>query len=303
MSFSVTILGSSSALPTSKRYLTAHLVNHDERFFLIDCGEGTQMQLCRFRKKIARINHIFISHLHGDHVYGLFGFISTLAMLGRTVDLNIYANQKLEDILNTIFRYFENDLSFKVNIIPVHAKKQEILYEDEKLEVITLPLKHRIPCTGFLFREKPKLRNIRKELILAYNIGIRDIVQIKQGADYTTNEGKLIKNEQLTIEPQPSKSYAYITDTKYSELVLPLIENVDLLYHESTFLDKDAKLAKLTYHSTAIQAATLAQKANAKKLVLGHFSSRYKDDSQFLSEAIKMFENTLMAEDGMEIDI
>jgi ribonuclease Z len=303
MSFSVTILGSSSALPTSKRYLTAHLVNHDERFFLIDCGEGTQMQLRRFHQKIARINHVFISHLHGDHVYGLFGFIATLAMLGRTADLNIYANQKLEDILNSIFGFFDTDLSFKVKVNPTNAKKQEVIYEDDKLEVITLPLRHRIPCTGFLFREKPKLRNIRKDLIPFYNIGIRDIVQIKQGADFITEEGKLIKNEQLTSDPHPSKSYAYITDTKYSESILPSIENVDLLYHESTFLDKDAKLAKLTYHSTAVQAATMAKKANAKKLILGHFSSRYKDDSQFIAEAVRIFENTVMAEDGMEISI
>ncbi len=303
MFFTVTILGSSSALPTSKRSLSAHLVNHDERFFLIDCGEGTQLQLRRFKKKIAQINHIFISHLHGDHVYGLFGLISSLSMLGRKNVLNIHAHPKLEVILNSHFQYFETDLSYPLKFHPFVTKKSLLLYEDGKLEIFTIPLKHRIPCSGFVFREKPKLFNIKKEMIQYYNLGIKDIVNIKNGSDFETIEGKIIPNEQLTIKPNPPKIYAYITDTKATDSVIPSIKNADLLYHEATFLNDDAKLAKITYHSTAAQAAKLADSANVKRLVLGHFSSRYKHDEKFLEEAKSIFQNTILAEDGMEIEI
>jgi ribonuclease Z len=303
MSFSVTILGSSSALPTSKRYLTAHLVNHDERFFLIDCGEGTQLQLRRYGKKTARINHIFISHLHGDHVYGLFGLISSLSMLGRKNVFNIYAHQKLENVLKDHFRYFETDLQFPIKFHPIESKKIQSLYEDEKLEIISIPLKHRIPCSGFIFREKARLLNLKKDKILYYNIGIRDIVKIKNGSDFVTPEGKMIPNEELTNLPKASKTYAYITDTKPTDSILPLINNVDLLYHESTFLEPDVKLAKTTYHSTAAQAAKIAKTANVKKLVLGHFSARYKHEEKFLEEAKPIFQNTILAEDGMEINL
>ncbi len=303
MSFTVTILGSSSALPTSKRFLSAHLVNHDERFFLIDCGEGTQLQLRRFKKKTARINNIFISHLHGDHVYGLFGLISSLSMLGRKNVLNIYAHPKLEEVLNDHFRYFETDLIYPLKFHPFGAKKSLTLYEDDKLEVLCIPLKHRIPCSGFIFREKVKLLNVKKEMIQYYNIGIKDIINIKNGSDFETIEGKIIPNEKLTYLPKPPKAYAYITDTKATDSIVPSIKNIDLLYHEATFMDDDAKLAKITYHSTAAQAAKLAKTANVKRLVLGHFSSRYKHEEKFLEEASAIFQNTILAEDGMEIEI
>ncbi len=303
MSFNVTILGSSSALPTSKRNLTAHLVNHDERFFLIDCGEGTQIQLRRYKKKIARINHIFISHLHGDHVFGLFGLISTLSMLGRKNALNIYANPKLEEILKSHFNFFQDDIQYPIIYHSFGNKKPQLLYEDEKLEISTIPLKHRIPCVGFIFREKTKPLNVIKEYISFYNLGIKDIINIKNGQDYITEEGKIIPNKKLTSPPTPPKIYAFCTDTKYSESIIPFIENADLLFHETTFLEKDEKLAKKTYHSTTKQAAKIAQLAKVKKLIIGHFSSRYKDDSQFLKETSTIFENTIMAEDGIEIEI
>jgi ribonuclease Z len=303
MPFSVTILGSSSAIPTSKRYLTAHLLNHDERFFLIDCGEGTQFQLKRFNQKTSRINHVFISHLHGDHVYGLFGLISSMSMLGRKNALHIYAHPKLENVLNDHFRYFDTELSFPITFHGFDSKSSQRIYEDEKLEVLTIPLKHRIPCSGFVFKEKPKLHNIKKEMIEFYGLGIKDIINIKQGADFKTETGKLVPNHKLTTPPLPSKAYVYITDTKILEKVLPLISGTDVLYHEATFLETDSKIAKATYHSTAAQAATLARKANVKKLVLGHFSSRYKNNEKFLEEAISIFKNTVLAEDGMKIDV
>jgi ribonuclease Z len=303
MSLTVSILGSSSALPTSKRFLTAHLVNHDERFFLIDCGEGTQIQLRRYKKHFGKINHIFISHTHGDHVFGLFGLLSSFSMLGRKAPLHIYAHPLLEEILNTHFKYFGNDLKYSIHYHYLHSKKHELVYEDEKFEVLAFPLKHRIPCSGFVFREKVKLRNVIKFKIEEYQLGIKDIVKIKQGADFITPEGKTIPNTELTTPPSEPKSYAYCTDTKYTESIIQHIEKVNLLYHESTFLDIDLKLAKATYHSTASQAATLALKANVKQLVIGHFSSRYKTEDKYLEEATKIFPNTILANDGLDITI
>jgi ribonuclease Z len=303
MSFSVTILGSSSAIPTSKRNLTAHLVDHDERFFLIDCGEGTQIQLRRFKTKFSRINHIFISHLHGDHIFGLFGLLSSLSMMGRKSTLTIYSDPRLIELLTNHFNFFKETLGYTIEYKSFGSKKSQIIYDDGKLEVITIPLKHRVPCVGFQFRGKPKLKNIKKEYIEIYKLGIKDIISIKNGNDYISADDKVIKNEILTTEPPPPKTYTYCSDTKALNSIIPYIENTDLLYHESTFLNKDYKLAKATYHSTTGQAAELAQKANVKKLLIGHFSSRYKDESKFLKEAQDVFPNTFMAEDGMEIEV
>lgn len=301
MSLKVTILGSSSAMPTSKRFLTAHLVNHDERFFLIDCGEGTQVQLRKYKAKLGRINHIFISHLHGDHVFGLFGLLSTFSMLGRKNTLHVYAAPLLQEILTSHFKYFNEQFDYKIEFHPLGSKKATIIYEDDKLEVKSFPLKHRIPCVGFLFKEKDKPFNIKKSAIDEYSLSIKEIVAIKNGSDLTLENGTIIPNVQLTTPPIASKSFAFCTDTKYTESVLEYINNVNLLYHEATFLTEDEKLAKATYHSTAKQAATLALKAKVEKLVIGHFSSRYKNDQMYLDEAIQVFENTILAEDGMEI--
>ena len=289
MSLSLTILGSSSALPTSKRFLTAHLVNHDERFFLLDCGEGTQIQLRRFGNKMARINHIFISHLHGDHVFGIFGLLSTMNMHGRKTPLHIYSHPKLEEIITSHLNYFNDDIKFPIHYHHIGATKSQILYEDNKLEISTIPLKHRIPCVGFLIKEKPKLLNIRKETIEYYNIGVKQILSIKQGNDFITENGKVIPNSQLTYSSFIPKSYVYCTDTKPLKSILTYIKGVDILYHEATFLHKDAKLAKQTYHSTAQQAAEIASEAKVGQLVIGHFSSRYKNDNEFLTEAKEVF--------------
>lgn len=298
MSFQLTILGSSSALPTSKRFSTAQVLNVHERFFLIDCGEGTQMQLRRSKVGFGRINHIFISHIHGDHIFGLFGLLSSFNLLGRRSDLNIYADPKLETILNSLSPYFFYDLKYKIVYHYLDAKTSTLIYEDKLVEVHSIPLKHTIPTCGFLFKEKEKPLNIKKDAIDRYNISIRDIVKIKNGEDYVTDKGDVILNKELTILPPPTKSYAYCSDTAYAEKIIPLIKDVDLLYHETTFMNDMAKRAKKTGHSTTIQAATIAQKANAKKLIIGHFSSRYNDLQPLHEEALSVFENTIIANDG-----
>ena len=303
MAFSVTILGSSSALPTTDRHLTAHLLNVDERFFLIDCGEGTQLQLKKYKAKFSRLNHIFITHLHGDHVFGLPGLISTLNLLGRKTDLHIYAHPHLEKILSQFLSFFYNQLNFSLIYHPLKLSSYDLLFEDDKLEISSLPLNHRIPTCGFVFREKQRLRNIQKEMIGYYKIPIREIANIKKGEDFITEEGIVIPNSKLTHDPETSKSYAFCSDTAYHDNIIPYIKEVDLLYHEATFSDADRERAIETFHSTASDAAKIAQLANAKKLIIGHFSARYKDVTPLRLEAQKIFRNTETAEDGMQIDL
>ncbi len=298
MSFYLTILGSSSGLPTSKRNSAAHVLNVHEHYFLIDCGEGTQIQLNRFNIRLGKINHIFISHLHGDHIFGLFGLISTFNLLNRENDLHIYAHPEITHTIKYYKDHFGNKLQYNIVIHPLKTARPTLIYENKHITVETIPLKHRIPTVGFLFKEKEKPKNIRKEQIEKYNISIKEIVKIKQGADYITKDGTTIKNEKLTLPPFKLRSYAYCSDTVYSEKYVQYISGVRLLYHETTFLDKDKKLAKLTYHSTALQAATIAKKACVEKLLIGHFSARYKDVSALVKEAKKIFENTFAVEDG-----
>jgi ribonuclease Z len=301
MSFSVTILGSSSALPTSNRNLTAHLLNVDERFFLIDCGEGTQLQLRKYKAKFSRLNHIFITHLHGDHVFGLPGLISTLNLLGRKNDLHIYTHPHLEKLLSQYLSYFFANLDFSIIYHPLNLASYQLIYEDNKVEVYSFPLKHRIPTCGFLFKEKQKLKNIRKEMIDYYNIPLKEIAGIKDGKDFITESGDIILNDRLTIEPPSSKKFAFCSDTAFNIEILPYIKQADLLYHEATFSEEDKERAIETLHSTAKDAATIAQMANVKKLIIGHFSARYKDISSLLEDARSIFPNTEAAEDGMEI--
>ncbi|HEY4786134.1 MAG TPA: ribonuclease Z [Bacteroidales bacterium] len=303
MSFSVTILGSSSALPTSNRYLTAHLLNVNERFFLIDCGEGTQFQLRRYKAKFSRLDHIFITHLHGDHVFGLPGLISTFNLLGRKNALHIYSHPHLEKILHQFLSNFYADLDFPVVYHTLNLASSELVFEDDKLEVLSFPLKHRIPTCGFVFREKPRMRNIRKDMIDYYKIPIREIPNVKRGEDFITEEGIVIPNGRLTFESETPKSYAFCSDTAYSTDILPYIREVDLLYHEATFSDTDRDRAIETFHSTASDAARIALQANPKKLIIGHFSARYKDITQLGEEARKIFINTDTAEDGMVITL
>lgn len=303
MTFSVTILGSSSALPTSTRFPSAHVLNAHERLFLIDCAEGTQMQLRRMHIKMSKINHIFISHLHGDHTLGLVGLISTLNLIGRKSDLHIYADARLEENLTYNLNFFIEELIFKVVFHAVEQNKHQVIYDDGKIIVESLPLRHRVPSTGFLFREKRGLPNIRKELIEKHTLSLSEISSIKNGSDLFLPDGQIIPYDELTYYSSEPRTYAYCSDTLYSERLVGMLKNVDLLYHEATFANDDVKLAKITGHSTAEQAATIAKKSGAKKLIIGHFSSRYKSVEPLLREAKLVFENTFAAEDGQVFDI
>ena len=298
MTFELTILGSSSAVPTSKRNLTAHVLNVHERFFLIDCGEGTQLQLRKNKIRFSKINHIFISHLHGDHIFGLFGLLSTFNLLNRRTDLHIYAHPELENILNKHVEYFERSMSYKIKYHYLNPKLNEIIYDDGKLIVETIPLKHRIPTCGFLFKETPHLRNLKKNIVDAFDIPISKIRSIQEGEDFTNDEGDIVANSRLTYPPYKSRSYAYCTDTAYYEKIIPIIKGVDLLFHESTLAKKLKRQAKQTFHSTTIDAANIAQKAKVGKLIIGHFSARYKDVTPLVKEAQEIFLNTISAEDG-----
>ncbi len=304
VSFGVTILGSSSALPTSGRFPTAHLLKANERFFLIDCGEGTQMQLRKYRIRLGKINHIFISHLHGDHTFGLFGLLSTFNLLGREETLHLYGPALLEEMLLDHLKFFHGDFKYDLAFHCIQCRRSALIYEDKNIEVLSLPLIHRIPTCGFLFREKQKERNIIKEKIKEYDIPIREIVKIKKGSDFVLPDGNIISNSELTLSPPAPRSYAYCSDTRPNQSILPLIKNVDILYHESTFLHTEAKLAHETCHSTSRQAAEIARQVNAGKLLIGHFSSRYKDISEFEKEARGIFQNSVAVNDGdvFEVD-
>ncbi len=297
MSFNLTILGSSSALPTTKRFPTAHLLQVDERFFLIDCGEGTQVQLRKFGYNPARIHHIFISHLHGDHVFGLFGLLSTMGMMGRRVPLHLYGPDTLETMMKQHFSFFGNPPFEMI----YHAPGQEgdgYIFEDNRIMVTPIPLKHRTITYGYLFREKKKLLNLRKECISGYGLGIADVMRIKQGADHVTETGEVIPNNRLTLPPFRQRSYAYISDTVFEPALSERLKDVDLLFHEATFAEKDRGLALETLHSTALQAAVIARDSGAGRLLIGHFSSRYKDHALLVEEARSIFEPTFGVNDG-----
>ncbi len=298
MTFSVTVLGSNSALPTSERNPTAQVLNVSERFFLIDCGEGTQLQLRKNKVRFGRINHIFISHLHGDHVYGLPGLISTLGLLGRTSDLNIYAHPDLETLLKPQIAFFNPNLPYQVNFHSFLNDTPGLIYEDDKMTVTTVPLIHRVPTVGFIFKEKEGERAVNKPMADFYQVPLKWLPRVKLGEDFVTPQGEVISNKLLTFDPPRPRSYAFCTDTRYSEAIIPQIKGVDLLYHESTFLSEMEVLAEKTFHSTARQAAVIAQKAKVRQLIIGHFSSRYRNLKQFEEEARVVFENTSLAIEG-----
>jgi ribonuclease Z len=303
MPMRLTILGSSSALPTSERYPSAHVLNAHERIFLIDCGEGTQMQLRKCRIRLGKINHIFISHLHGDHVFGLYGLLSSFNLMGRTTPVHLYAPENYFSLLLSHLKDFDINLSFEIDFTPLKGNDPVEILDDKYLTVTSFPLKHRIPAFGFLFREKPHDRNIIKELISKYEIPPVRIRAIKKGADFVTADGKLIKNELLTIPGPVSLSYAYCSDTKYFKRLSSFVKNVDLLYHEATF-DKSLKdLAEITGHSTTEDAARTARTAGVGTLIIGHFSARYKDVSVLVDEAKSLFPRTLPAIDGKSYEI
>ncbi len=298
LSFELTILGCSSATPTSSRHPTAQVLNVHERFFLIDCGEAAQIQLRRFKIKIQRIDHIFISHLHGDHYLGLPGLLGTMHLLGREKELHLYSPPGLKEIIDTNHYHSKTFLNYDVEFHVLEGKSSARIFEDDKLTVETIPMNHRIPCYGFLFREKEPLRNIIKEKIEEYTIPIQQIHRIKTGEDFIAADGKRIANSELTLPPHPPRSYAYCSDTLYNESYIEQIKNVNLLYHEATFADNMMERAKETHHCTARQAGDIAKKAHAKQLIIGHYSARYRELDMLLTEAKQVFENAVLAIEG-----
>jgi len=299
----LTILGSSSALPTSGRYPSAHVLNAHERLFLIDCGEGTQMQLRKTRTRFAKINHIFISHLHGDHVFGLYGLLSTFSLMGRTNPIHLYAPENYDKMLKSHLSDFDINLSFEIDFIPLSGKDPVKILDDKYLTVTSFPLQHRIPSYGFLFREKRSERNLIKECIEKYQIPQIRLPAIKKGEDFVTPYGVIIKNEDLTLPPHEPLSYAYCSDTKYFKRLASFVKGVSLLYHEATFDKSKEDLAKITGHSTTLDAAKTAIDAKVGALIIGHFSARYKEIEPLVEEAQTIFPETYAAIDGHSYEV
>ena len=298
MRFEVTILGSSSATPIYNRNPTAQVLNVNERLYLIDCGEGTQQQMLRFDIKASHIDHIFISHLHGDHYLGLVGLLSSLHLNGRKKPLFLFGPAPLKEIIDLQLKYSETVLQYPLQFTATDANKVETLVANDDVTVETIPLDHRIPCTGFLFREKKRLRKLIKEEIERLNIPISFYTSIKKGADYTAPDGTVYSNGSLSFDSADPRTYCYCSDTLPVEKYYLQITNADLLYHESTFLNAMLDRAKETHHTTALQAGQIALNTRAKKLLIGHFSARYKVLDELLEEARSVFPNTELAIEG-----
>ena len=298
----LTILGCYAATPRTITNPTAQVLEIKNRLFLIDCGEGTQVQLRKNKIKFSKINHIFISHLHGDHLYGLIGTISTFSLLGRTTDLHVYGPKGIKELILLQLKLTESWTTYDLFFHELESKESEVIFEDKRVIVKTIPLKHRVYTNGYLFQEKPDERKLNVEAVQKYDIHVAYYQKIKNGGDITLDNGTVIKNEKLTFDPAPPKSYAFCSDTVYHEAVIPIIEDVDVLYHESTFLESEASLAQKTLHSTAKEAARIALKANVKQLVLGHYSTRYDGLERFKQEAEQVFPNVLLADDGVSFE-
>jgi ribonuclease Z len=303
MSFSITILGCSSAIPTVDRNPSGQVINFKDRLYLIDCAEGTQLQLRRYMSRVQRLQAIFISHLHGDHFFGLVGLVSTLNLLGRKKDIHVYGPEGLEEIVMLQLAYSQTQLNYPLFFHKTTPGKSEIICEEDDLEVVSFPLDHRISTHGFVFREKKVLPKIRKEVVFSEAIPYTEYQRIKEGDDYVMTDGTILSNESLTIPSPPPRAYAYCSDTRYTESIIPYIKDIDLLYHEATFLKELAEQAELKFHSTAEQAATIAKLANVKKLLIGHYSARYDEPEKLLEEATQVFKETYLSFDGLTIDI
>lgn len=301
--FSITILGSSSATPTSNRNPTSQLLTHREKCFLIDCGEGAQVSLRKQHIHFQRINHIFISHLHGDHFFGLIGLISSMHLLGRTKELTVYGPDQLKEIIELQLKASQTALNYPLIFKATQSNTAELIYENKYLEVMSFPLLHRIPTTGFLFREKPKERHLRKDVIQLLKIPFEQMSAIQQGADFVNVKGEAFQNETITLDADPSRTYVFCSDTAYYEGIIPLIQGADLLYHETTFMNNKAGAAAEKYHSTTGQAAEIALKAGVKRLLIGHFSARYDDVNPLLAEAREVFPDCDIALEGITFNI
>jgi len=299
----LTILGCYAATPRTLTNPTSQVLEIKNRLFLIDCGEGTQVQLRKNKIKFSKINHIFISHLHGDHLYGLIGTISTFSLLGRTTDLHIYGPKGIKELILLQLKLTESWTTYDLFFHELESKESEVIFEDKRVIVRTIPLKHRVYTNGYLFQEKPDERKLNVEVVQSYDIHVAYYQKIKNGSDITLDNGTVVENHKLTFDPPPAKSYAFCSDTVYNEAVIPIIQNTDVLYHESTFLESEAPLALKTLHSTAKEAAAIALKANVKQLILGHYSTRYDGIERFKEEAETVFSNVLLADDGLSFEL
>ena len=301
--FELTILGCGSAKPTMKHFPSSQVLNVRDKMFMIDCGEGSQLQYCKSRLPFNRLNHIFISHLHGDHWFGLPGLISTFNLQGRTAELHVHSPQGLQQMMQPIMDYCNYDMTYQVYFHEFSTDEPAVIFEDRTLTVSTIPLTHRVPTCGFLFKEKEGLRHILRDMIDAYHIPLAYINNIKAGADFVLPDGEVIPNERLTTPPSLVHSYAYCSDTMYRPEIVELVRGVDLLYHEATYAAEDEVKAQKHFHSTTLHAAQIAKDAQVKHLLIGHFSARYTDEDKLLSEAKSVFNNTLLANEGCVFEI
>jgi len=298
----LTILGCYAATPRTFTNPTSQILEIKNRIFLIDCAEGTQVQLRKNKIRFSKINHIFISHLHGDHFFGLIGLVSTFTLLNRTTDLHIYGPKGIQEIIKLQLRLSNSWTNYGLFFHELESNESEVIFEDEKVLVKTIPLKHRVYTNGFLFQEKAAPRKLNLDAVQNYEIDTCYYQKIKNGKDITLEDGRVIENDKLTFDPIPAKNYAFCSDTAYNETMIPIIENIDVLYHESTFLQSEENLAKKTLHSTAKEAATIALKSNAKQLILGHYSTRYENIDLFREEAATIFPEVLLADDGKSFE-
>ncbi|HBG23794.1 MAG: hypothetical protein A2X17_03055 [Bacteroidetes bacterium GWF2_41_61] len=303
MKFAFTSLGCASALPTVNRFPSAHVLNVHERLFLIDCGEGAQIQLRRYGFSFLKIREIFISHIHGDHIFGIYGLLSTMSMIGRSAEIYIYAPESFGEILSSFLTHFGGMFKFKVNHIVIKGEEPELICESKSLEILSFPLNHRIDCYGFLFREKRPKKNIHKYLIEKSSLTLFEIARLKDGEDVERESGEILKNEDYTYTPYIPRSFAYCSDTAPFQKLALYVKGVDLLYHETTFGADLEKMARDTMHSTAADAASCAKDAGAGRLLIGHFSSRYKDQNILLEQAREIFPQSAVADPGVEFAI
>ena len=301
--FELTILGCGSALPTTRHFATSQVLNVREKLYMIDCGEGAQLQMRRSRLKFSHLNHVFISHLHGDHCFGLIGLISTFGLLGRTTPLHVHAPENFGPMLQHMLDFFCKGLDFKVEFHPVDTTSHALIHEDRSVSVYSIPLRHRIASCGYLFREKELLPHIRRDMIDFYRIPLCEINNIKNGAGWETPDGEKVPHERLVTPAAPPRSYAYCSDTRYIPTLHELLKDVSTLYHESTYTSHEADKAALYYHSTGEQAAQVAKAANVGKLLLGHYSARYHEENQLLKEAKSVFPNVYLTDEGMVFDV
>lgn len=300
--FKIHILGCGSALPTTRHYASSQVVELRGKQFLVDCGEGTQMQLRRSRIRFTKIGAVFISHLHGDHCFGLMGIISSFGLLGRTAPLHVYAPEELGPMLEAQLRLFCQHLDYEVTFHAVDTTCQQVIYEDRSLTIETLPLEHRMPCCGYLFREKQPLPHIRRDMIDFFQVPVSQINNIKAGADWITPDGELVENSRLVTPADTPRSYAYCSDTRYIPTLHERLQGVNTLFHESTYGEDNLLRAEKYYHSTARQAALVARDAGVSKLLLGHYSSRYEDENVLLQEAREVFPNTFLTDEQLVFD-